>query len=100
MGRQTADAVARRRAAAVAGHRGDAAAARAFLADPEPSVRATALGALARTGSLTADDLVAALGDPSAIVRARAAELGAGLPGDADPALAPVLGDADASVVE
>jgi HEAT repeat protein len=100
MGRQMADAVARRRAAAVAGHRGDAAAARSFLADPEPSVRATALGALARAGSLTSDDLVAALGDPSAIVRARAAELGAALPGDAAPALAPILGDADPSVVE
>jgi HEAT repeat protein len=95
-----ADAVARRRAAAVAGHRGDAAAARSFLADPEPSVRATALGALARAGSLTTDDLVAALGDTSAIVRARAAELAVELPGEADPALAPVLGDADARVVE
>jgi len=100
MGRQIADAVARRRAAAVAGHRGDAATARAFLADPEPSVRATALGALARAESLTTDDLVAALGDPSAIVRARAAELGVELPGDAAPALVPVLGDADPSVVE
>jgi HEAT repeat protein len=100
MGRQMADAVTRRRAAAVAGHRGDAAAARAFLADPEPSVRATALGALARARSLTTDDLVPALGDVSAIVRARAAELGAELPGDAAPALVPVLGDADASVVE
>jgi HEAT repeat protein len=100
MGRQMADALARRRAAAVAGHRGDAAAARAFLADPEPSVRATALGALARAGSLTTDDLVAALGDPSAVVRARAAELAAGLPGDAALALAPVLGDAEPSVVE
>ena len=100
MGRQIADDVARRRAAAVAGHRGDALAARAFLADPEPSVRATALGALARAGSLTTDDLVAAVEDPSAIVRARAAELGAELPGDAAPALVPVLGDADASVVE
>jgi HEAT repeat protein len=100
MGRQVADAVARRRAAAVAGHRGDAAAARYFLPDPEPSVRATALGALARAGALTTDDLVAALGDPSAIVRARAAELGAELPGDVAPALVPVLEDADPSVVE
>jgi HEAT repeat protein len=100
MGRQMADAVARRRAAAVAGHRGDAATARSFLADPEPAVRATALGALARAGSLTTDDLVAALTDTSANVRGRAAELVADLPGDVDPALAPVLGDADASVVE
>jgi HEAT repeat protein len=100
MGRQMADAVTRRRAAAVAGHRGDAAAARSFLADPEPSVRATALGALARARSLATADLVAALADPSAVVRARAAELAASLPGDADPALGPVLDDADASVVE
>jgi HEAT repeat protein len=95
-----ADAVSRRRAADVAGHQGDAATARAFLEDPEPSVRATALGAVARARSLAAADLVAALADPSAVVRARAAELAAGLPGDADPALAPVLGDADAAVVE
>jgi HEAT repeat protein len=95
-----ADAVSRRRAAAVAGHQGDAATARAFLEDPEPSVRATALGAVARARSLAAADLVAALADPSAVVRARAAELAAGLPGDADPALAPVLGDLDAAVVE
>jgi HEAT repeat protein len=95
-----ADAVSRRRAAAVAGHQGDAATARVFLEDPEPSVRATALGAVARARSLVAADLIAALTDPSAVVRARAAELAAGLPGDADPALAPVLGDADAAVVE
>ena len=100
MGRHIADAVTRRRAAAVAGHRADAAAARSFLADPAPSVRATALGALARARSLATTDLVACLADPSAIVRARAAELAAGLPGDAVPALAPVLDDADASVVE
>jgi HEAT repeat protein len=100
MPRQIADAVTRRRAAAVAGHQGDAATARAFLADPEPSVRATALGALARARSLAAADLVAALADPSAIVRARAAELAAATPGNVDPALTPVLGDADAAVVE
>jgi HEAT repeat protein len=100
MPRQIADAVTRRRAAAVAGHQGDAATARAFLADPEPSVRATALGALARARSLAAADLVAALADPSPIVRARAAELAAATPGNVDPALTPVLGDADAAVVE
>jgi HEAT repeat protein len=100
MGRQMADAVTRRRAAAVAGHRGDADAARSFLADPEPSVRATALGALARARSLATADLVAGLADPSAVVRARAAELAASVPGDADPALCPFLDDADASVVE
>jgi HEAT repeat protein len=100
MPRQISDAVNRRRAAAVAGHRGDVATARSYLADAEPSVRATALGALARAGSLEGADLVAALGDPSAVVRARAAELAGGLPGDVDPPLTPVLDDADAGVVE
>jgi len=100
MPRPMADAVARRRAAAVAGHRGDAVTARTFLVDPAPSVRATALGALARAGSLAGADLVAALRDPSAVVRARAAELAAGMPGNDDPALAPALDDPDAAVVE
>jgi HEAT repeat protein len=95
-----ADAVARRRAAAVAGHQGDADGARRFLDDPEPSVRATALGALARAGSLAGADLVAGLADPSAVVRARAAELAAGNPGNADPELVGVLGDPEATVVE
>jgi HEAT repeat protein len=98
--RQPADVAARRRAAAVAGHRGDVVSARSFLADPAPSVRATALGALARAGSLASADLVAALTDASPVVRARAAELAAGLPGDVDPPLTAVLGDPDASVVE
>ena len=100
MPRQMADTVTRRRAAAVAGHQGDAATARSFLADPDASVRATALGALVRAGALAAADLVAALTDPSAIVRARAAELAADVPGNVDPALAPILDDADATVVE
>ena len=100
MPRQLADPVARRRAAAVAGHQGDAVKARSFLADPAPSVRATALGALARAGSLAGTDLVTALGDQSPVVRARAAELAAAMPGDVDPALAPVLDDPDAAVVE
>ncbi|MGH9287398.1 MAG: HEAT repeat domain-containing protein [Acidimicrobiales bacterium] len=100
MPRQLADAVARRRAAAAAGHQGDVVSARRFLTDPAPSVRATALGALARAGSLAGADLVAALADPSPVMRARAAELAAGIAGTADPALAAVLGDPDAAVVE
>lgn len=92
--------MARRRAAALAGHEGDAAGARGYLADPAPSVRATALGAVARAGSLAAADLVTGLADPSPVVRARAAELAAGIPGNADPALAAVLEDPDAAVVE
>jgi HEAT repeat protein len=98
--RQPADDIGRRRAAAVAGHRGDVATARRLLADPAPSVRATALGALARAGSLTGADLTAALADPASAVRSRAAELAADVPGDAPPALVPVLADPDPSVVE
>ena len=100
MSRKLADDVARRRAAALAGHRGDGPAARSYLDDPAPAVRATALGALARAGALTPDDLVTGLADPAGPVRARAAELAATVPGDLPPALAPVLGDGDPGVVE
>jgi HEAT repeat protein len=68
---------ARRRAVAIAGHRGEAAVARAHLDDADPRVRATALGALSRCGELHADELRAATGDPDPAVRRRAAELGA-----------------------
>jgi HEAT repeat protein len=98
--RKLADEVARRRDAAIAGHRGDVAAARSFLHDPAPPVRATALGAVARAHGLTADDLIAGLEDEAAAVRARAAELCAPLPGDAPPGLAAALSDTDPSVVE
>jgi HEAT repeat protein len=67
----------RRRAAALAGHAADASAARAFLSDPDPSVRATAFAALARGGVLEADELVRALSDADAHVRRRAATLAA-----------------------
>jgi HEAT repeat protein len=98
--RKVADEVSRRRDAAVAGHRGDVATARRLLADPAPAVRATALGALARAGDLGDGDLQAALADPAAQVRARAAELAATRPGDRPPVLVPVLADGDATVVE
>jgi HEAT repeat protein len=100
MTRDLPDEVFRRRAAALAGHRGDAARARVFLDDPVPAVRATALGAIARAGALTAADLGSALADGSPPVRARAAELAAGLPGDEAPQLVPVLSDTDPRVVE
>ncbi len=100
MPRKVADDVARRREAAIAGHRGDVAAARAFLADPAPAVRATALGALARAGGLAPDDLAAGLADVAATVRARAAELCATWPGDEAPGLASALADDDPRVVE
>jgi HEAT repeat protein len=94
------DSLERRRAAALAGHSGDEAAARSYLADDDPAVRATALGALDRMATLTSDDLVTALADAAPTVRRRAAELAATVPGDQPPALLPVLADPDTSVVE
>lgn len=88
---------ARRRAAAVAGHRGDEATARRLSADPDAGVAATALGALSRLGALDPDTLAAALGDPRPAVRRRAAELAAT---NAGGTLVPLLGDPDDTVVE
>lgn len=87
----------RRREVAVAGHRGDEAVARAALSDPDPSVRATALGALERMGAATGDDVLLALADTSPVVRRRAAEVARRHP-EVD--LVPVLADGDGSVVE
>jgi len=91
--------VARRRAAALAGHTGDHAGARRALTDPAPAVRATALGALARLGGLVEADLRAAMDDASPVVRRRAAELTAGYPPLAG-ALIDLLADRDGRVVE
>lgn len=90
---------------AAAGHRGDELVARRGLIDPHPSVRAAALGALARTGALQIGDVVAALGDTSVIVRRRAGQEGAGVGGRGAKtllvqALRRALGDPDALVVE
>lgn len=94
------DAVDRRAAVAEAGHRGDADAALAALADPDPSVRATALGALRRAGALDAAVLEAAIADASPIVRRRAAEEDAAAGGVEGVSLLPLLDDADPTVVE
>jgi HEAT repeat protein len=91
---------ARRRAVALAGHHGDSAAAREALGDAAPGVRATALGALARTGRLTAGDLAESIGDPAPEVRARAAELAAAVGPDAADVARAALSDGDARVVE
>ena len=90
-------AAAWRRAAALAGHEGDLQEATALLGRPEPSTRATALGALARMGALTDDLVEAALVDPAPVVRRRAAALAVGRP---SVSLLAVLDDADDSVVE
>ena len=90
----------RRRQAALAGHQGDEPAARAALADPDPAVRATALGALERLGRLEAADLETALVDGSTVVRRRACEAAAHRPGDGPPSLLGALADDDATLVE
>jgi len=68
-----------------------------MLSSGSPGVRATALGALARMGAATDDDVRAALSDPVAEVRRRACEEAVGHPA-VD--LRPLLADADPMVVE
>ena len=82
----------------MAGHRGDELVARRLRVDADGGVRATALAALARMGSVTIVDLMEGLADPSASVRQRAAELAATVTGPVD--LVPVLADVDVLVVE
>jgi HEAT repeat protein len=90
----------RRRAAALAGHRGNEPAARRGLADRDPGVRAAALGALARLGGLTVADVLDALADDAPTVRRRAVEAalevrGAGSRSALPAALAAALADPD-----
>lgn len=94
--------IARRRAVALAGHQGDELRARAGLADDDATVRATALGALARLGILAEPDLQTAIDDPDPVVRARAAEVAPGALSTegAHRLLRTLLDDRDASVVE
>lgn len=80
-----------------AGHDGDEALARAGVDDVDPTVRATALGALERLGRLDAATLRSALDDADAAVRRRAAELAAR---HAEVSLRATLDDPDATVVE
>jgi HEAT repeat protein len=85
------------RTLAQAGHNGDAATARAALADPDPVARELALGALARMGCLAAEELTTALADRSAAVRRRAVHVAATRPGTD---LLAALADSDDTVVE
>lgn len=96
----TADAMARRRAVAVAGHLGHAAQAEPYLGDDDPKVRAGALRALERAGGLSARRLMAALDDPAPAVRMTALELAAGRSDVPIGAAATRLDDDDRRVVE
>jgi HEAT repeat protein len=90
----------RRVAVVIAGHSGDLPTARRGLADPDPEVRAAAIGALERLGRLERADLVAHLrpdDEPSVVVRRRAAEAVAHF---SDIGLLEVLDDPEWSVVE
>ena len=94
------EATARRRHAALAGHTGDLDAVRAALGDPEPAVRATALGALERLGHLAVEVVAESAADPSPLVRARAAELAGRLGDEGVAVLIPLVSDRSTRVVE
>ncbi len=81
----------------MAGHTGNAEEARRLLADPDPSVRAAALGALVRLDSVTPADTSTAAGDPSPAVRRRLCELAGELP---QTDFLPLLEDSDDRVLE
>lgn len=81
----------------VAGHGGDIAAITPALVDPDPHVRAAALGALDRNNALDTSALVEAIRDPSPEVRRRVCRLAAH---HHSVAILPLLDDEDASVVE
>ena len=96
----------RRRRAVLAGHGGDHEGAALLAADPDPTVRAAALGALLRLGALDDGVILRALDDPDPLVRRRACAL-VGRLGDPPVAGADVVAglvramhDADSSVVE
>jgi HEAT repeat protein len=87
----------RRRLVVLAGHQRDEAVALEGWTDDDGKVRAAALGALERIGTLEDDLLATALQDAEPAVRRRAAELGATHP---DVPLTTTLGDDDPLVVE
>ena len=89
------------RAAAVAGHLGDASAARALTGASHPEVRAAALGALARLDDpARGPALVTGLADEAPVVRRRAAELAATVASVPVVALLEALSDPDPLVAE
>lgn len=92
-----ADPPLTRRNVAIAGHVGDLDTVRAALGDRDPTVRATALGALARLGGVDEAVVRRALHDTDPGVRRRAATIAAGRPGVA---LLDALRDPDPLVAE
>ncbi len=86
-----------RRDVIIAGHTGDLAAIRIGLTESDAVVRTSALGALARAGALTAEELTRAANDLDYRVRRRAAELAATYP-SVD--LLTFLRDSDPLVIE
>ncbi|MCX7619367.1 MAG: HEAT repeat domain-containing protein [Acidimicrobiales bacterium] len=101
--RTLAEHIVRRRSAALAGHEGDVTTALALLRDEDPSVRATALGALIRLRALGTDEASLAASDTSASVRRRLAEeIGRMAPTDDHLVMVVVelLDDEDDAVVE
>jgi len=85
------------RRVAAAGHEGDEAVARDALASTDPQTRILALGALARMGTLSDDDLGTSAADPDAGVRRRVALLAATHP---TVSVLTLLHDREATVVE
>jgi HEAT repeat protein len=96
-----AGAAARRSAVVVAGHLHDRATVDAGRGDPDPGVRASAIGAAARMGTLDGSAAAAGLSDPAPEVRRRAAvESGRLSDARSREALHRALSDPDDSVVE
>jgi HEAT repeat protein len=94
----------RRRRIVLAGHRGDATAARRGLTDRDANVQAAAVGALARLGELTTDDVLCALQTGPVQLRRRAVEAalmvrGKGMRSALPRAVTAALGDPDPLVV-
>ncbi len=81
----------------LAEQRRDVASLLSALAAPSGSVRALALGSLAKLGELSSDHLHSGLADTDRDVRVRAVELAIGAP---DVSLVPLLEDDDDLVVE
>lgn len=104
--RTLAEQARRRREAAEAGHRGDVDTAMALLDDTDPTVRATALRALARAGATHIDVLTDAASDPTPVVRRAAAEVAARADGtgvaddEVDALVVRLLADDDHTVIE